>query len=97
MKRLMDQGAATRAEVNLAEQNLRSAVAQRGSLLSARAEPSAANDIRSRIDYLERSISYLEGLNGSSYDVTLKSRQGAVRRGRFRPIGQGGAGTYVDS
>ncbi len=52
--------------------NLRSAVAQRGSLLSARAEPSAANDIRSRIDYLERSISYLEGLNGSSYDVTLK-------------------------
>ena len=73
MKRLMDQGAATRAEVNLAEQNLRSAVAQRGSLLSARAEPSAANDIRSRIDYLERSISYLEGLNGSSYAVTLKN------------------------
>ena len=73
MKRLMDQGAATRAEVNLAEQSLRSAVAQRGSLLSARAEPSAANDIRSRIDYLERSISYLEGLNGSSYAVTLKN------------------------
>lgn len=72
MKRLMDQGAATRAEVNLAEQNLRSAVAQRGSLLSARADPSAANDIKSRIDYLERSMNYLEGLNGSSYAVTLK-------------------------
>ena len=72
VRRLMEQGAATRAELNLAESNLRSAMAERESILSAKADDSAERNIRSRLDYYNRGIEYLEGLTGSSVDVVIK-------------------------
>lgn len=80
VRRLMEQGAATRAELNLAESNLRSAMAERESILSVRADDTAEKNTRSRLDYYNRSIEYLESLKGSSFEVLIK------RAGRIQSI-----------
>ena len=72
IRHLMEQGAATRAELNLAKSNLRSAMAERESIVSVRVDDTAEKNIKSRLDYYERSIQYLENFNGSFFDVIIK-------------------------
>ncbi len=72
MRRLMEKGAATRFEVNLAENSLRSAMAERESMLSVKTDDTYEKNIRSRLDYYNRSIGYLEGSIGSAVDVPIR-------------------------
>lgn len=69
---LVEQGAATRAELNLAESNLRSAMVERESILSIRVDDTAEKNIRSRLDYYNSSIEYLESTKDSSFDIVIK-------------------------
>ncbi len=72
MKSLMEKGAATRAEVNLAENNLISALAGRDSLITAMGDDTDEKSISSRLDYYNRSIEYLESRIGSFVDISIK-------------------------
>ncbi|MCE5201713.1 MAG: HlyD family secretion protein [Synergistaceae bacterium] len=80
MRSLMNAGAATRAEVDQAEAQLRSAKAERQSIIASRVSVTVEKGTEERIAYLNKSISYLEGLAGSSFDVA------AQRTGRVQSI-----------
>lgn len=78
MRRLMSQGAATRAEVNLAEEQLRLAKANRSSLFPVRtADTTRRASQLSRRAYLDNASSYLKRLSEASHDVVI-SRSGRV-------------------
>lgn len=78
MRYLMEQGAATRAEVNQAEAQLRAAMAESDALVLSSTGDTADGTITSRIDYFNKSINYLEKIGGSSFDVVIK-REGRVQ------------------
>lgn len=81
IRRLMDKGAATRAEVNQVEEQLRAAKADRQRLLdAAQPAPRAVDPTVSRRAYFDRSISYMEAFAHASNDVT------APRAGRVQSV-----------
>lgn len=77
MRGLMEQGAATRAEVNQAEAQLRSAKAERERIVASNVRGPAQDTSAQRRAYLDSSIAYLEGHSSVSCDVTLQ-RAGRV-------------------
>lgn len=81
MRELMGKGAATRAEVNQAEQQLRAAKADRERLLeSVQPAPAAADTVSARLAYYDNGIRYLEGLSSASNDIC------APRAGRVQTV-----------
>ncbi|MDY9921418.1 MAG: HlyD family efflux transporter periplasmic adaptor subunit [Synergistota bacterium] len=72
MRKLMVQGAATRAEVNAAESRLSTAMSDREALLSVRVDDTPEKTMRARVDYFDMSIKYLEELGESSFDLLVR-------------------------
>lgn len=72
MRKLMEQGAATRAEVDTAESRLRSAMAERNAALLVRNDDTPERTMNLRIKYFDMSIKYLEELSGSSFEMFFR-------------------------
>lgn len=78
MRRLMAEGAATRAEVEAAESRLRTAMSERDAITSARIDDTPEKTLRARVNYFDMSIKYLEELGESTFDVRVR-RPGRVQ------------------
>lgn len=78
MRSLMNAGSATRAEVNQAEAQLRSAKADRQRIVESRVSVPLETGTNARIAYFNKSIRYLEGLADTSFEV-LVTRAGRVQ------------------